>query len=163
LHLAQQLVEFEGVLQVSYDGYYPTVIVLPVDVSDSWKTSSAVRIILTIKGISSRRALHSDGQGGYFVLVSNALRKQLGLHAGQRVEVRIELDPNPHAVDVPTELQAGLNLEPAAQQAFDALTPGKQRGICYQVESAKTDATRVKRAAQLLDRLLAGEYTLPRT
>ncbi|NJS40647.1 MAG: YdeI/OmpD-associated family protein [Rhodobacteraceae bacterium] len=37
-----------------------------------------------------------------------------------------------------------------ATTAWEALTPGKRRGLIYQISTAKTDATRSKRIAALI-------------
>jgi hypothetical protein len=158
-------VEFSAVLEVVGNAdYHEHIIAFPYNAEQVFGLKQGkYRIVITIHGKSNRRALLSDGNGSHYVMIGNSLRKQWGLHAGQRFPVRIELDPHPDAVDVPEELAAGLELEPAAQAAFLRLTPGKQRGICYQVESAKTEHTRAKRAALMLERLLQGFYEKPGT
>jgi Bacteriocin-protection, YdeI or OmpD-Associated/Domain of unknown function (DUF1905) len=147
--------EFEGVLEARSDALCTShIIALPHNAADTWLVTGAnFRIVITLQGVASRRALFRNASGGHYVLVGNALVKQLGLRAGQLLPVRIEPDPDPTAVDVPDELEAGMAWEPRARAVFAALPPGKQRWLCQQVDTAKTDATRVKRAAQTVQRL----------
>jgi uncharacterized protein YdeI (YjbR/CyaY-like superfamily) len=42
--------------------------------------------------------------------------------------------------------------------AWDALTPGMKRSMCYWVGSAKTEATQAKRVAELLKRFEDGDF-----
>jgi uncharacterized protein YdeI (YjbR/CyaY-like superfamily) len=42
--------------------------------------------------------------------------------------------------------------------AWDALTPGMQRSMCYWVDSAKTEDTQAKRVAELLRRFETAHF-----
>ena len=58
---------------------------------------------------------------------------------------------------VPPELQAKLDGEPALNQAFAALTPGRQKGYLFQIAAAKQSATRASRVEKFIPRILAGK------
>lgn len=60
-------------------------------------------------------------------------------------------------VAVPQELQIKLDAEPALQQAFARLTPGRQKGYLYHIASAKLSKTRVSRVDACVPRILAGK------
>jgi uncharacterized protein YdeI (YjbR/CyaY-like superfamily) len=57
--------------------------------------------------------------------------------------------PTPIAVEVPDDVAAAIRAG-GRQAAWDALTPGKRRGLLYQVATAKTAPTRAKRIAALV-------------
>lgn len=59
--------------------------------------------------------------------------------------------------DVPGELRDALARDPALRAAWDALTPGRQRGYLVHLAGAKRPATRVARLARHRDRILAGK------
>lgn len=68
------------------------------------------------------------------------------------------ITPRPVAqLEVPPELQARLDAEPALRKAFAALTPGRQKGYIYQVAAAKQSATRTARVEKCIPRILAGK------
>ncbi|NAZ37467.1 YdeI family protein [Rubellimicrobium sp. CFH 75288] len=61
------------------------------------------------------------------------------------------------APDLPDELVAALDADPALAEAFAALTPGRQRSYAVALSSARTAATRIARIARFRDRILAGK------
>ena len=60
-------------------------------------------------------------------------------------------------VAIPQELQARLDAEPALQQAFFRLTPGRQKGYLYHIASVKLSKTRSSRVDACVPRILAGK------
>ncbi len=58
---------------------------------------------------------------------------------------------------VPEELEAKLNRNPALEEAFAALTPGRQRAYLLHFNAAKQSATRVSRIEACTPRILAGK------
>ena len=58
---------------------------------------------------------------------------------------------------VPEELQSRLDAEPALKNAFDGLTPGRQKGYIYQIAAAKQAATRASRVSKFVPWILAGK------
>jgi uncharacterized protein YdeI (YjbR/CyaY-like superfamily) len=61
------------------------------------------------------------------------------------------------AFDVPEEFERKLNELPALKNAFEALTPGRQRGYLLHFSSAKLSKTREARVAQGIERILLGK------
>jgi uncharacterized protein YdeI (YjbR/CyaY-like superfamily) len=61
------------------------------------------------------------------------------------------------AVELPDELVAALDGDPALAEAFHALTPGRQRSYAINLAGARTPATRHARIARFRDRILAGK------
>lgn len=58
---------------------------------------------------------------------------------------------------VPEELQNRFNGDPAFKAAFDALTPGRQRGYLLHFSGAKQSKTREARIDKALDRIFEGK------
>ena len=58
---------------------------------------------------------------------------------------------------VPEELQQRFDEDPAFKTAFDALTPGRQRGYLLHFASAKQSKTRTARIEKAADRIFAGK------
>ncbi|MCB9882756.1 MAG: YdeI/OmpD-associated family protein [Planctomycetes bacterium] len=59
-------------------------------------------------------------------------------------------------VEVPSELAAALAKRKAAQKAFSAMTPGKQREYAEHVASAKREATKLARVEKILPMIEQG-------
>lgn len=85
---------------------------------------------------------------GLFLWAGQSLLDRAGILPGERVEVRLRPAPDDR-VDVPDDVAAAIR-GGGAQAAWDALTPGRQRGLLYQVGTAKAAATRARRIAALV-------------
>lgn len=57
---------------------------------------------------------------------------------------------------VPEEFQMALTKNPALKTAFDALTPGRQRGYLFYFASAKQSQTRAARVEKCTEQMLEG-------
>ena len=62
----------------------------------------------------------------------------------------------------PIELRDVLNSDSTLAEAFDRLTPGRQRSYILHLTSAKQSATRVSRIHACRDKILAGKGLLER-
>jgi uncharacterized protein YdeI (YjbR/CyaY-like superfamily) len=82
-------------------------------------------------------------------LVAEAIRVE---QAGLRVE-----DPAPPTHrDYPNELLALMDADPGFRDAFERLTPGRQRGYLLHFNGAKQSATRSARIERVRDRVMEG-------
>jgi len=86
---------------------------------------------------------------------SKAARAELGIEPGQVVALTIELDDQPRKVEVPADLAAALDADPAARAAFDALAFTHRKEYVRWVEEAKKPETRERRVRETLTRVLA--------
>lgn len=60
-------------------------------------------------------------------------------------------------IELPDELKARLATDAELKAAFDALTPGRQRGYGLYIGGAKQSATRISRIEKHRDRILEGK------
>lgn len=65
-------------------------------------------------------------------------------------------------IDLPEELIAAFSSDPELAEAFDALTPGRQRSYAINLNSAKKPETRIARIAKFRDKILAGKGAMER-
>jgi hypothetical protein len=138
---------FEAVVDtLVHDRYHYSVIYLPAEIAAQLPLDvhPRLRVEGEINDYPFSGAFIPSSHGHHLILGS-ARRKAMGLKIGMPVELRFNI-ANQDGVDVPEELLGALFADKAAQQAWDALTPGKQRGLAYFIGSAKTEATREKRA-----------------
>jgi antitoxin component of MazEF toxin-antitoxin module len=83
-----------------------------------------------------------------FLWTGKSLLDRIGLEPGDEVEVRLRKAPDDE-VDTPDDVAAALR-GAGASHLWDALTPGRRRGLLYQIGTAKTQGTRDKRIAKLI-------------
>ena len=106
--------------------------------------------------ITAYRTTVAPMGGSYWIPLSAEHRNAAGLAAGDRVDVDIDVDDEPRVVDVPADLAAALDRNPAARQAFDALSYSHQRQHVLAVEEAKKPETRQRRIEKAVADLSAG-------
>lgn len=68
----------------------------------------------------------------------------------------LEIKPEKKQTVIPDDLQAALDASPELKEAFNTLTPFKQREYCEYIESAKREATRISRIEKCLPMILNG-------
>lgn len=112
------------------------------------------RVRVTINGYSYPSTVGSMS-GRSLIPVSAEVRGQAGVAAGDEVAVDVVADDTPRQVEVPADLAAALDREPAAREAFGRLSySGKQR-YALPVEQAKTPETRQRRIDKAITDLSA--------
>jgi hypothetical protein len=88
---------------------------------------------------------------GLFLWAGQSLLDRIGVTPGEPVEVRLRPAPDDR-VDLDPDIEAAFRSGGVLQQ-WETLTPGKRRGLLYQVATAKTDQTRRARIAKLVGTL----------
>jgi hypothetical protein len=88
-----------------------------------------------------------------FLWAGQSLLDRISIAPGEPLEVRLRPAPDDR-VDVPDDVILALR-GANASEAWAALTPGKQRGLLYQISTAKTAPTRIKRIAAMITALAA--------
>jgi uncharacterized protein YdeI (YjbR/CyaY-like superfamily) len=76
--------------------------------------------------------------------------------AGKKVETK------PRALPLPEELKEMFRKDPRFKRAFEALTPGRQRGYLFHFTGAKQSATRTARIEKAMPAIFAGRGFLER-
>jgi hypothetical protein len=85
---------------------------------------------------------------GVFLWAGSSLLDRIGIAPGEPVEVRLRSAPDDR-VDLDPDIEAALRHGGVLAQ-WDALPPGKRRGLLYQIATAKTEKTRQNRIASLV-------------
>lgn len=141
---------FEGVVEPLVWGRATyTILRLPDDVAAALLAAGAARVEGEIAehpvnlGLSRAPVVE-----GLFLWAGQSLLDRTGITPGERVEVRLRPAAS-DAVDTPEDLAAALRRADRTA-AWEALTPGKRRGLIYRISTAKTSATRDKRIADVI-------------
>jgi uncharacterized protein YdeI (YjbR/CyaY-like superfamily) len=65
-------------------------------------------------------------------------------------------------IDMPDELTEALDADPELADAFQALTPGRQKSYMFNLNQARQSATRLARIEKFRDKIIAGKGVLER-
>jgi hypothetical protein len=115
-----------------------------------------VQVSGTIDGYELKRyKLMPMGNGKLFLPVRAEIRKAIGKTEGDTIQVILYADSSP--IEIPKEFLLCLEDEPAAKQFFFTLTESEQSFYIKWIEEAKQEATKTKRIAESITRLLKKE------
>jgi 4-hydroxy-3-methylbut-2-en-1-yl diphosphate synthase IspG/GcpE len=143
-------VEFEApIVAMPWGRNTYTIIRLPDDAAAAWRSSGAKRVAGTIDGAPVNLAITTAPvMDGAFIWAGASLLRRLEAEAGDLV--RCSLSPaDPDEVLVPDDVEAAL-VERDLLRAWEAQRPAQRRALLYQVESARTEATRQRRLDALM-------------
>ena len=76
--------------------------------------------------------------------------------AGMKVETK------PRDLPLPEELKKKFRSDPRFKRAFEALTPGRQRGYLFHFNAAKQSGTRTRRIEKAMHAIFEGRGFLER-
>lgn len=144
-------VAFEGIVEPLLWGKATyTILRVPRDIEDALGGAKRVEgeIAEHPVNLGLTRAPVVDGA---FLWAGESLLRRIGIAVGERVEVRLR-PAAPDLVDIAADVTAAL-CSGGLTDRWEALTAGKQRGLLYQVNIAKTAATRAKRITKLVQSL----------
>ena len=137
-------------------GANTTGIVVPAEIVEALGGGKKPKVVVTVNGFTYRSSV-AVMDGKFMVGVSAERRAAAGLKGGDPIEVTLELDTAPRAVDVPADLATALATEPAAKAFFEGLSYSHQLRHVLSITDAKTDETRTRRIAKAMEMLRAGK------
>ena len=108
-------------------------------------------VVVTVAGYSYKSTV-GVMSGRTLISLAKAHREASGLKAGDAVSVTLVLDSGERDVVVPPQLQTALDQAKLAGR-FSGLAYSKRKEFARQVAEAKTDSTRERRVAKILDSL----------
>lgn len=128
-------------------------IVVPDEIVAAFDRGKRVPVSVTIDGDHTYANTIASMGGRFLISFNAATRQATGRGAGDEIEVRLELDDAPRRIDPPAELAAELAKDASARTAWEALSYTRKKEHAQAIESAKTDATRERRLARVLEAL----------
>ena len=128
---------------------------VPDEVMTGLAGGKAPKVLATINGHTWRTSV-ATVNGGPMVGVNADVRAATGVRGGDEIEVDLQLDTAPRTIDVPADLAAALDAEPAARRTFDGLSYSNQRFWVEPIASAKSDETRQRRIEKAVSTLREG-------
>ena len=113
---------------------------------------AAVRVTIGQRSCRLRIAV----MGGQNVIgLSKASRAELDVQVGDKVTALVELDTAPREVVIPAELAEAFVGDPQVRKIFEAMPYTHRKEYAVWVSEAKKPETRLRRAAQAIQRLRA--------
>ena len=129
---------------------------IPPEVIEGLGAGKRPPVLVTINGYTYRNTVAVYG-GVYMVGVSAENRALAKVNGGDEVSVDLELDSAPREVDVPPELQAALDADPAAKATFEKLSYSNKSWHALQVTGTKNPETRARRIEKNVAALREGK------
>src|SRR5829696_1568755 len=117
---------------------------VPPDVVEGLGAGKRPPVTVTINGYTYRNTVAVMG-GTYMIGVSSEHRGPAGVVGGEDVDVDLELDTAPRAVDVPPDLTAALDADAAARATFDRLSYSNKSWHVLQATGTNNPETRARR------------------
>jgi hypothetical protein len=128
---------------------------VPADVVDGLGAGKRPPVRVTINGYTYRNTVAVLG-GRYMIGVSSEHRGPAGVAGGDSVDVDLELDTAPRVIDVPPDLAAALDANPAALAKFEALSYSNKSWHVLQATGTKNPETRARRIEKSVAALAEG-------
>lgn len=121
------------------------------------KKDGTRRIVCTINGTESFQCALLPSGGDFVIVVNKVKRTRLGIGDGDKILVEIRQDDSKYGLPMPEELREVLNQDPAGDELFHALTPGKQRSMLYLIGKVKDIDRRIHAALVFVEHLKKNE------
>ena len=113
------------------------------------------KVVVTVNGFEWRSSI-ARMSGSYWLGVSAERRAAAGIAPGEVLDVDVVLDRAVREVEVPADLAAALDAEPAAKAFWDGLSYSNKSWHVLQVTGAKAAETRARRVARSVAMMLEG-------
>jgi len=143
------VIEFYAVIQSPPDAPRAAYICVPFDVNEVFGTRARVAVKGTFDGKPYRGTIQPM-TGGHVIGVNSEMRKFLGKKAGDSIHVVMEKDTEERTVEIPTDLSAALDKNPAARGHFNKLPYSHKKEYVEYITEAKKPETRVRRVENIV-------------
>ncbi len=131
------------------------IIRIPFSVLKTWGTRGQLRVKGEINGFAFRTSLFPTGKGYHYLLVNKRMQAGAKAAPGSVAQFRLEPDTEERRAIVPAELKRYLAEHRSLRRWFARLNYSTRRQIGDWIMQVKSAEARVRRAAQIAERLLA--------
>lgn len=149
---APKPVKLTSVLKRSKTGWY--YLEVSAEIAKRFETDPKTRrVVSTLNGAHTFQCALSPNKGVYSIGVNTAIRKKLGLYAGDKVAIRLEPDTSKYGAPMPEDFAEVVRQDPEGKRLFDALTGGMQRSLLFYLASVKNIDRRIHLGLIILEHL----------
>lgn len=141
-----RLTRFEGVGTWMY-------VKVPFAAEKIFGRGGQIKVKGAINDVPFRSSLMPDGDGSHFLVISKFVRDKAKIKVGDRIQVFVEPDGEPRAIEAPPDLAKTLSKIKEAKAAWDSLSYSHRKAFVEWIVSAKKDETRksrVEKAASMI-------------
>ena len=133
-------------------GKTATGVEVPAKVVEGLRSTKRPAVRATINGYTYRSSIAP--MGGTFMLgISQDVREQAHVQAGDTIDVDVELDSEKRDVEVPPELAKALARDAKAKKYFDSLSYSRKATLVNPIANGKTPETRERNLAKAMTEL----------
>jgi hypothetical protein len=132
-----------------------TIIRIPFDVGKVWGTRGQLRVKGEINGFAFRTSLFPARGGGHILLVNKNMQEGGDARQGMSARFHLEPDLEKRIAVVPAELKRFFQEDAYLRRWFEKLNHSTRSEIGKWIIQVKSPQTRVRRAEQMAERLLA--------
>jgi hypothetical protein len=136
-------------------GTTATGLPVPDEVVAGLDAGKAPKVSITVNGHTWRTSI-ATVNGRSMIGVPEPVRAITGVRGGDEIDADVVLDTAPRTVDVPPDLGAALDADPAARRTFDGLSYSNQRFWVEPIVAAKAPETRARRIQKAVATLREG-------
>jgi uncharacterized protein YdeI (YjbR/CyaY-like superfamily) len=131
-----------------------TIARVPFDPGKAWPKMIRLRVRGEVNGARFRTSLFADGNG-YYLLVNRETQRTAGVVCGDAIEIALEPDMEARPAELPEVLEVLLDDEAGLREWYDELSESMRREIGKWIVGVKSEQSRMRRAQQMAERLLA--------
>ncbi len=131
------------------------IVRIPFDVPKVWGTRGMLKVKGKINGFAFRTSLFPTGRGYHYLLVNKRMQAGARAAPGDTVQFHLESETEERKAIVPAELQRFLAEDRRLRCWFDQLNYSTRKWIGDRITEPKSAATRLRRAEQVAEQLLA--------
>lgn len=140
--------------KVLLSGRTATGVEVPAKVVDGLGSTKRPLVSVTINGYTYRSAIAPMG-GVYMLGISEEVRNNAKVKAGDTVEIDVALDTKLRDVEVPPELAKALAKDAKAKRYFESLSYSGKYRLAAPIANGKTAETRERNLAKAIKELKA--------
>jgi len=134
-----------------------TYLTVPFSTDAAFGTKSRVPVKGTINGRPFRSSLMPQGSDVHILVVNSAIRDEIGVTTGDRVEVSLERDTDERIVEIPEAFREALTNAPDANAVFEAFSYSHRKEYADWINSAKKEETKHSRIAKAIGMLMSNK------
>jgi uncharacterized protein YdeI (YjbR/CyaY-like superfamily) len=131
------------------------VIYIPFDAAAVWGLRGQIRVKGEINGFAFRSSLFPTKDGRHFLLVNKKMQKSARAYENGTAQFAMALDKEERVATVPRELKPILAEDRSLRRWYDGLSYSARADIAKWISEPKGAETRVRRAEQIAERLMA--------
>ncbi len=146
--------KFNAPLKKLNSAVYGHCVIVPTEISTQLLKENGRRVYCTLNEVTQYQcALMPLGNETYFINITKALHKKLGVKEGSIIQVDLKADTSEYGLPMPEELQVLFDQDEEGKKVFHLLTIGKQRSLLHIIGKPKNSDLRLKKALSIINYL----------